>query len=88
MGTAEWIMLALLLAIGVAGSIWLRAWKQPRLFVLIGVLIMVGVGMGTEVGLILTWIDSISPAALYVVAPAVILFEAYRWRRRSRRNQP
>ena len=80
-------MLALLLAIGVAASLWLRAWKQPRLFVLIGVLIIVGAGMGTEVGLILTWIDSISPAALYVVALAVILLEAYRWRRRSSRHR-
>jgi uncharacterized membrane protein AbrB (regulator of aidB expression) len=86
MGTAEWIRLALLLAIGVAAAVGLRAWKQPRLFVLIALLIAVGVGIGTEIGLILAAIDSISRTAFWVVCLAGIVFEAYRWRRRRKRT--
>jgi len=84
MGTAEWIMLAALLAIGAAGAVWWRAWKQPRLLILIGLLIAVGFGMGTVIGLVFAGIDSISPSAFWVVCLAMIAVEGYRWQRRRR----
>ena len=86
MGAAEWIELGLLLAIGAAAAVWWRAWERPRLLVVIGLLIIVGVGMGTVIGLILAGIDSIPSTAIWLVLLAVIAFELYRWRMRRRKR--
>ena len=86
MGAAEWIALGLLLALGAAGAVRWRAWKQPRLLVVIGLLITLGVGIGAVIGLILAGIDSISSNALWLVLLAVIVFELYRWRLRRRKR--
>ncbi len=86
MGPADWIALGFLLALGAAAAVLWRAWERPRVLVVIGLLVVVGVGMGALFGLILAGIASISSAALWFVLLAVIAFELYRWRRRRPRT--
>jgi len=84
MDAADWITLGLLLALGTAVAVRLRAWKRPRALIVIGVLITFGVVIGALIGLILTGIDSMSSTALWLVLLALIGFEVYRWRRQRR----
>jgi hypothetical protein len=84
MDTADWIALGLLLAVGTAVAVRLRAWKRPLTLMVIGLLITFGVIIGALIGLILAGIESISSTALWLVPLALIGFEAYRWRRRRR----
>ncbi len=84
MSATDWIVLGCLVALGVAAAVRWRAWERPRVLVLIGLLIMLGVAVGAVIGLIVVDIDAISSTALWLVAIAVIVFEAYRWHRRRR----
>ena len=84
MDAADWIALVLLLGLGTAVAVRLRAWKRPRALIVVGVLIAFGVIIGALIGLILAGIDSMSSTALWLLPLALIGFEVYRWRRRRR----
>ncbi|HTE83870.1 MAG TPA: hypothetical protein VK821_03990 [Dehalococcoidia bacterium] len=84
MDASDWTALGVLLALGTAVAVRLRAWKRPRAVIVVGVLITFGVIIGALIGLILAGIDSMSSTALWLPPLALIGFEVYRWRRRRR----
>jgi len=84
MDASDWTALGVLLALGTAVAVRLRAWKRPRAVIVVGVLITFGVIIGALIGLILAGIDSMSSTALWLLPLALIGFEVYRWRRRRR----